>query len=132
LEEWSVADYVFERDVYSLPLRNKYNLCGLPLQKKYRSHFEIVALMVEAVKDNSEARFFIMKHANINCAQLKKFMKALIEMGFIEIRAKEGRMFYRATEKGLAFLRQYYVLLGMLLTPSVRNQPPAILCQTET
>ncbi len=122
-----MADYVFERDVYSLPLRNKYSICGLPLEKKYRSHFEIVALMVEAVRDRSEARFSIMKHANINCMQLKKFMKALVNMGFIEIEIREGRIFYRASEKGLAFLRQYYVLLGMLLTPNIHDRSPGFM-----
>lgn len=114
-----------------LALHKKYNSCRLPLRKKYRSHFEIIGLVLEAVKDNGTARFSIMKYADINCAQLKKYLQALIDIGFIQADMKEGRVAYRATEKGLDFLRQYYVLLGMLLSASTRNNPTSIAHETE-
>lgn len=114
-----------------LPLHKKYNSCRLPLRKKYRSYFEIIGLVLEAVKDNGTARFSIMKYADINCAQLKKYLQALIDIGFIQADMKEGRVAYRATEKGLDFLRQYYVLLGMLLSASTRNKPTSIVHETE-
>jgi predicted transcriptional regulator len=104
-----------DHDLSCLPLQNRYRLCGFPLGKKYRSHFEIIALMVEAVKDGRQARFSIMKHASINCGQLNKFLNSLIEMGFVQEDVKDGRAMYRASERGLDFLRQYYVLLSMLL-----------------
>jgi predicted transcriptional regulator len=97
-----------------LPLQ-KYHTCGFPLGKKYRSHFEIIALIVESVKDREQHRFSIMKHASINCAQLNKFLFSLTEMGFIEQYAVNGRPMYRASARGQSFLRQYYVLLSMLL-----------------
>jgi len=96
--------------------QEKYHTCGFPLGKKYRSHFEIIALIVEAVKESEQAKFSIMRHASINCGQLNKFLGALIEMGFIEQFAVNGRPIYRASAKGQSFLRQYYVLLSMLLT----------------
>ena len=114
-----------------LALHKKYNSCRLALRKKYRSHFEIMGLVLEAVKDNGTARFSIMKYADINCAQLKKYLQALIDIGFIQADMKEGRVAYRATEKGLDFLRQYYVLLGMLLSASTRNNPTNIAHETE-
>ena len=102
-----------------LPLQKrpqeKYHTCGFPLGKKYRSHFEIIALMVESVKDREQPRFSIMKHASINCAQLNKFLFSLTEMGFIEHYAVDGRPMYRASARGQSFLRQYYVLLSMLM-----------------
>ena len=101
----------------------------LPLGKKYRSHFEIIALILEAVKDGGEGRFSIMKHASVNCTQLEKFLSSLIEVGFIEIDTREGKTLCRTTEKGLAFLRQYYVLLGMLLTPQTQSNTPIIICE---
>jgi predicted transcriptional regulator len=87
--------------------------------------------MLEAVKDNSTARFSIMKHADINSAQLKKYLQALIDIGFIQADIKEGQVAYRATEKGLDFLRQYYVLLGILLSVSTRNKSTSIVHETE-
>jgi len=114
-----------------LPLHKKYNSCRLPLHKKYRSHFEIIGLVLEAVKDNGITRFSIMKYADINCAQLKKYLQALINIGFIQADMKEGRVAYRATEKGLEFLRQYYVLLGMLLSASTRSKSISIVHETE-
>jgi len=89
-----------------------------------------MALMLEAVNGNGASRFSIMKHAKINCMQLKRYLGSLTEMGFIEIYVKGGRGFYRASEKGLGFLRQYYVLLGMLLS-SARNKPANIIYEAE-
>ena len=105
--------------------QEKYHTCGFPLGKKYRSHFEIIALIVEAVKESEQAKFSIMKHASINCGQLNKFLGSLIEMGFIEQYTNHGRPTYRASIRGQSFLRQYYVLLSMLLTSekAVRQLP---------
>jgi len=108
----------------------KHNLCTSPLHKKYRSHFEIIALLLEAVKDNGATRFSIMTHAGINYNQLK-YLHSLTEIGFIDIDRKEDQCFYRTTEKGLDFLRQYYVLLGMLLSAFARNKPASIVYEAE-
>jgi predicted transcriptional regulator len=108
----------------------KHNLCTSPLHKKYRGHFEIIALLLEAVKDNGATRFSIMKHASINYNQLK-YLHSLTEIGFIKIDKKEDQCFYRTTEKGLDFLRQYYVLLGMLLSAFARNKPASIVYEAE-
>ena len=84
-------------------------------RKKNRGHFEIIASMLEAVKNNDRALYTLMKHTGSNYAELKKYLESLAEIGFIEKDIKEDRVSYRASEKGLNFLRQYYVLLGMLL-----------------
>lgn len=92
------------------------------LNKKYRSGFEIMALILEAVKDNVKAQYSIMKYVGINYKLLGKYLDFLTEMDFIEKSIEEGRVLYRDSVKGLAFLRQYYVLLGMLLSASTRNR----------
>lgn len=92
------------------------DLSGLLLRKKYRSRLEILASMLEAVKDNGTARYSLMKHTSINFVQLKRYLEYLIDVGFIEADVKDGRALYRASEQGLDFLRQYYVLRGMLLS----------------
>lgn len=81
--------------------QEKYHTCGFPLGKKYRSHFEIIALIVEAVKESEQAKFSIMKHASINCGQLNKFLGSLIEMGFIEQYMVHGKPTYRADRKSV-------------------------------
>lgn len=126
-----MENYSSDHNMSYLPLQKKYRLCGFPLGKKYRSHFEIIALMVEAVKDGGQARFSIMKHASINCGQLNRFLNSLIEMGFIQEHANDGRPLYRASERGLAFLREYYVLLSMLLAAENGARRPNIVYEPE-
>jgi len=103
-----------------LPVGKKYSLSSLqPLHKKYRSHFEIIGLVLEAVKAESATPFSIMKHAHVNFMQLKKYLKSLTEIGFLEVEIRRSMISYRASKEGLEFLRQYYVLVEMLLTARV-------------
>ncbi len=124
-----MATHPVGRTIPFLVSRKKYSLSKLPFGKKYRSHFEIIALILEAAKDDGEGRFAIMRHASVNCTQLERFLGSLVEMGFIEMYPTEGKMLCKATQKGLAFLREYYVLLGMLLTPTPYNNVPNIVCE---
>jgi predicted transcriptional regulator len=119
--------YIVDPNLSYIPLQKRYRLCGFPLGKKYRSHFEIVALIIEAVKDYEHGKFSIMKHASINCGQADKFLNSLTEMGFIERYVIDGRPVYRANERGVTFLRQYYELLSMFLTSENETKQPAIL-----
>lgn len=121
--------YIVDRSLSFIPLQKRYRLCGFPLGKKYRSYFEIIALVVEAVRDAGQPKFSIMKHASINCGQADKFLSSLTSMGFVEQYAMSGRPMYRASERGLAFLRQYYVLLGMFLVSEDEARQPAIIYQ---
>jgi predicted transcriptional regulator len=105
--------------------------CGLSLYKKYRSHFEIIASILDAAKDNNEDKYSLMKHTGFNYAQLKKYLEYLNKIGFIEMHAKDYRVAYKATAKGLDFLRQYYVLLGILLNAYTQNKQPQIVCEAK-
>jgi len=101
--------------VLHLPLREKYRTSQfLNWRKKYRSHIEIIGLVLESVKDNNATSFSIMKDTSINFVQLQKYLGSLIEIGFIETYVQDGRTSYKASEKGMAFLRQYQILFGML------------------
>ena len=126
-----MTDYTKLLDLCSSSSHIKNDLFSSPLHKKYRGHFEIIALLLEAVKDNGATRFSIMKHANTNYDQIKKYLCSLTEIGFIKMDKKEDQCFYRTTEKGLDFLRQYYVLLGMLLSALARNKPVSIVYDAE-
>ena len=115
-----MANRARNADLLFLPVGKKYSLSTLqPLHKKYRSHFEIIGVVLEAVKVDSATPFSIMKHASINCTLLKKYLKSLTEIGFLEVEIHQCKIFYRASKEGLEFLRQYYLLLEMLLTARV-------------
>lgn len=124
-----MEDFSKDLNLCYSPADRRSNLCGLPLHKKYRGHFEIIALVLEAVKVDGVTRFSIMKQAGINCAQLKKYLRSLTEMGFVVRELKGERESYRASDEGLEFLRHYYVLLGMLLTSRARVRQAPVLRQ---
>jgi predicted transcriptional regulator len=101
-------------DLPESSLRKTDGLWQLPASKKYRSYFEIMASILDVARNNSGDRYFLMKRSRVNYAQLKKYLGSLTRIGFIEVEMRGRRIQYCATEKGLAFLRQYYILLGML------------------
>jgi predicted transcriptional regulator len=104
-----------------IPLLKENN--DFRFHRKYRSHIEIIALMLEAMGENGAPKFFIMKHANTNSAQLNRYLKTLIQMSFAEVTLKNNRFVYIASKKGLAFLKQYYILREMLVEASPESKP---------
>lgn len=90
-------------------------LCGLPLHNKNRNYFEIIAMILKSLTSRSGSPYLIMRHANINHSQLKKYLRFLVEMGMIETELRGNQILYRSGERGLAFLRQYCVLQEILL-----------------
>jgi predicted transcriptional regulator len=85
-----------------------------------------MALVLEAVMSNGATRFSISRHTGTSYKLLKKYLQTLTEIGFIEMAIKENRVIYRTSKKGLDFLRQYYVLLG-LLSASAKNRSTCIV-----
>jgi len=90
-------------------------------RKKYRSYFEIIASILEAIKNGVTVKYSLMKYVGTNSTQLKKYLECLIQMGLIEVNIKNGQIFYETSERGLEFLRQYYVLLNILSGASNRK-----------
>jgi predicted transcriptional regulator len=86
------------------------NMHNIPLQKKYRNHLEIIASMLEAVKGRGARRFSIMRRTSVNSAQLKKFLGSLTELGLVEIDTEGERAVYKATDRGIEFLKHYNIL----------------------
>lgn len=72
--------------------------------------------MLEAVSDTSGSRYFLMKHMGSNFSEVTKYLESLKTMGFIYVDTKDSQVLYRTSEKGLDFLKQYYILLRMLLS----------------
>jgi len=112
--ERSMRAYTVTHDSSDSASRKIHELCSPAAGKKYRSYFEIMASILDVARNNSGDRYFLMKRSGVNYAQLKKYLGSLTKIGFIEVELRGRRIQYFATEKGLAFLRQYYILLGML------------------
>lgn len=108
--------------LYFSSLHKANDLCNLSLHKKYRTHFEIIALVLEAVMNNGATRFSISRHTGTSYKLLGKYLQVLTEIGFIEVCLKENRIIYKASRKGIDFLMQYYVLLEMLLSASANSR----------
>lgn len=86
---------------------------GLVDLRKNRSHFDIMAIMLENAKYET-GTYSLVKHTNISFSQFRKYLMTLENMGFMETCEEEGRRYYKASERGIAYLKQYYALQRML------------------
>jgi predicted transcriptional regulator len=86
-----------------------------------------MALILEVVRGRDTSQSLIMRYANVNHKQLKKYLQYLTDMGFIEANAKNEQVAYKTTEKGINYLRQYYVLLGMLMNAYAQSSLAQII-----
>jgi predicted transcriptional regulator len=97
------------------------DLICLPPQKKYRNQMEVIASILEAAEGGATL-YFLTKRTGINYAQLKKYLPSLTKLGFMETEIKEGKVSFKISERGLAFLKQYDILRDMLLG-AIDNEP---------
>jgi predicted transcriptional regulator len=125
-----MADFTVGHDSYNLSLLKKSSPCQLTLSKKYRSHFEIIAEILDALKYDTGDKYSLMKRTGINYAQLKKYLTSITKIGFVEIRMRGQQILYCATDRGQEFLRQYYVLLGMLINTYTLGEQHQSIYQT--
>jgi len=89
-------------------------MCQVPLHKKYRSHFEIIASMLEAMRDVDATTFTLMKQARVSYRLLRKYLTYLAELGFFETNIRKGRISYRTSDRGFEYLQRYRILEDML------------------
>lgn len=95
-------------------VRPGFNVSKHVKLKKYRGHFEIIALILDAARNKCVTKFSIFKYSNINYTQLKKYLRVLIEMRLIEVHVIDGRVLYKTSVEGIDFLERYYALLDTL------------------
>ncbi len=97
------------------------------LGKRYRSSFEIIALILEAACEGV-SRFAIARHMNTNYFQLRRYLAYLVKIGFIDVESYGKKFLYKTSKRGLEFLRLYYAILKML--SSVDEAPVKIVCRS--
>ena len=74
---------------------------------KYRSRTDVMAAILEATTSGKATRSSIYNKSFLNYERFRAIMSFLIEKEFIEMSGNEDSRLYRATEKGLHFLRIY-------------------------
>lgn len=94
---------------------NKKNCYVSRLGRKYRSRLEIMALVLEAISLNKSTTGSLMKYAKINYKQFKRYLEFLRKIGFIDVTIQNSQISYKINDRGITFLRQYYILIEMLL-----------------
>ncbi|MEM1563653.1 MAG: winged helix-turn-helix domain-containing protein [Candidatus Bathyarchaeia archaeon] len=82
--------------------------------KRYRSSFEIIALILEAACDGA-SRFAVANHLKTNYILLHKYLDYLVRIGFVDVEHNGRQILYRTSKKGFEFLKLYHSLLKMLL-----------------
>jgi len=92
------------------------------LGRKYRSRLEIMTLMLEAISHNRSSIGFITRYANINHKQFNEYLNFLINIGFITVNIQNSKISYKISERGLSFLKQYYILMEMLCFQMEKKQ----------
>lgn len=98
--------------------------------QKRRDKLYIIAEILEIAKDGA-LKTQIMYRANLSFTQLNDYLQLMLKTNFLEKLTEDGKEFYRATEKGLDFLRRYQEITELLKAENGRNNikvpPPNLI-----
>jgi predicted transcriptional regulator len=83
------------------------------LLQKRRDRLYIIAEILELAKDGA-LKTQLMYKANLSFTQLNDYLKLMLKINFLERFVKNGKDFYKATEKGLEFLQRYQEITELL------------------
>jgi len=87
---------------------------GFTVNKNRRNNVDIMMAILRIVLTERPRKTHIMYKANLNFAQLKKYLNYLTKKGLIEEVNFEGNRTYRLTVKGREMLKIYSQILEML------------------
>lgn len=89
------------------------NILDFSNSSRRRDKFHIIAQILE-LSTNGILKTQIMYKANLSFAQLNGYMKLMLKTGLLDSYSRDGKEFYKTTEKGLNFLRLYRRMTGLL------------------
>lgn len=98
---------------------------------KRRDKLYIIAEILEIAKDGV-LKTQIMYRANLSFTQLNDYLKFMLQNELLEKITSNDKEIYKATEKGLSFLRRYQEIMDLLkgeenYKNNVKIPPPHIL-----
>jgi predicted transcriptional regulator len=76
-------------------------------------------IILIAMKGASKTQ--IMYKANLSFSQLKRYLALLLHHGFLEKNVHNGRVVYKATAKGMAFMERQRQIIDLLDEDSHRT-----------
>lgn len=85
------------------------------LLQRRRDKLYIIAEILEIAGDGA-LKTQIMYRANLSFTQLNEYLKFMLKIRFLDAFVKDGKEFYKATEKGLDFLQKYQELTDLIKT----------------
>jgi predicted transcriptional regulator len=84
----------------------------LTLERRGRDRLHIIAEILEISKDGS-LKTQIMYRANLSFTQLNEYLKLLLDLDLLKV-TENGKVVYRATQKGMVYLKNYYKIRQLL------------------
>ncbi|MEM2912130.1 MAG: winged helix-turn-helix domain-containing protein [Candidatus Bathyarchaeia archaeon] len=102
------------------------------LSQRRRDKLYIIAEILEIAGDGA-LKTQIMYRANLSFTQLNEYLKFMLKIRFLDMFIKDGKEFYKATEKGLDFLQKYREITDLLKTENenvktnIKVPPPHLL-----
>jgi len=102
------------------------------LSQKRRDRLYIIAEILELAREGA-LKTQLMYKANLSFTQLNDYLKFMLKINFLERFVKNGKDFYKATEKGLEFLQRYQEITELLKIENGNGQnnikvpPPHLL-----
>jgi len=98
--------------------------------KRYRSSFEIVALILEVACEGA-SRFTLANRLHTNYLQIQRYLDYLIKMRFIDVESNGKRILYKTSKKGVEFLSLYRTLVKMFPGAVEAKAPLSIVVKSE-
>lgn len=102
------------------------------LSQRRRDKLYIIAEILEIAGDGA-LKTQIMYKANLSFTQLNEYLKFMLKIRFLDRFVKDGKEFYKVTEKGLDFLQRYQEITDLLKTDdengknNIKVPPPHLL-----
>ena len=76
-------------------------------KRRSKMHILLDMLMTIERKGGAAKPTHILYGANLSHKRLKEYLEFLLAKGFIEETESRGRLYYRITEKGSSFVREF-------------------------
>jgi predicted transcriptional regulator len=93
-----------------------------PVTGQRRSNIEIIADMLR-IGENGAGKTEIMYTANMSYSQIQKYLKYLVDQGFInKVNVDDTMVAYQVTDSGLKLLKIIDALMDMLNSTSSPSQ----------
>lgn len=80
---------------------------------KKRGRLKIMAEILEIAEEKA-LKTQIMYRAGLSYTQVNNYLRSMLSTALLERFVQNGKRFYRATEKGLYFLRRYWEMTKLM------------------